>query len=167
MQMNKLSLIFSFGDYYIRMESIFLSWTVSRKTLRNKMEDHVEGQEATEYQMKTPTITFYGMKYDKNDIKSIINGVFATKLENIKQYDDTESVSICKSITDEVKESIKSLGVSRYKLGVTMTMGPIDGQHLMVTSRCLWDVFSDTSVSVSFRSTVIFAVLVVYCLHYD
>lgn len=107
----------------------------------------------------TPDDTFHGGK-----VKEIIKTVLQENITE-KLYDPNACGAKCKLISEIIKERVKKLSLSRFKIVCTVTIGQVFDQSMLVTSRCLWNHKFDNSVSVEFRKGNIIAVGVVFALY--
>ncbi|XP_063694735.1 dynein light chain Tctex-type protein 2B-like [Bolinopsis microptera] len=80
-------------------------------------------------------------KFKPAIVKEAIQEVVTEQLKG-KEYDPEQAPAWCKTITEAVKEKVKSLGMDRYKLAVNVVIGEQRGQGIKVGCRCFWD--SDT-----------------------
>ena len=62
-------------------------------------------------------------------------------------YDPKTASIISKELSELIKEKVKALNYSRYKIIVQVTLGQKRGQCTRVASRCLWDVNTDNFAS--------------------
>uniref|UniRef100_H0WUK6 Dynein light chain Tctex-type family member 5 n=2 Tax=Otolemur garnettii TaxID=30611 RepID=H0WUK6_OTOGA len=72
-----------------------------------------------------------------------------------------------KTISEIIKARVKDVMAPRYKLIVVVHIGQLDGQSILIGSRCLWDPKSDTFSSYVFRNSSLFALANVYGVYLE
>ena len=66
-----------------------------------------------------------------------------------------------------IKDRIKALRLTRYKLVCLVVIGQNTGQAVRHASRCLWDAHNDSFASASYVNSSLFATATVYAIYYD
>ena len=64
-----------------------------------------------------------------------------------KDYDPKTASIVSKELSELIKEKVKELNYTRYKIIVQVNYGQKRGQCTRVASRCLWDVNTDNFAS--------------------
>ena len=82
-------------------------------------------------------------------------------------YDPLKSAQIAKELADTIKERVKNLNFTRYKLVVQVTVGEKTGQAIRLASRCLWDTATDNFASDFYENSSVFCVAMVFGLYYE
>jgi hypothetical protein len=100
-------------------------------------------------------------KFDNQAVKDIIDSVLHSRLNGMR-YSAKLTPKIGKSLSDEIKDRIKSMNIDRYKIICVLTIGQMGNQGLMLSSRCTWDDKSDSYATSSFQNQDIFCSATVY-----
>ena len=69
---------------------------------------------------------------------------------------------LANELSTSIKDAVKALGLTRYKLVVHVTLGQRAGQGMRVASRGLWDATTDSFVSETYENASLFACAQVY-----
>lgn len=105
-------------------------------------------------------------KLSVGEVEGIIAEVLNEHLRD-QLYDLVKSRQICESISQEIKDKVKALGASRYKLVVLAHIGENRKQGIEITSRCVWNENLDNFASAHFKNTSLFAQAVVFATYYE
>ena len=92
-----------------------------------------------------------GYKFMRGPVQKILTDTIKEKME----------------LADVIKERVKNLGYSRYKLIVQVTVGEKTGQALRLASRCLWDTTTDNFASDFYENASVYCVGMVFGLYYE
>lgn len=97
-------------------------------------------------------------------IREIIKAAFE---ENIKEkvYDGKICGQKSQLISEIIKERVKKLSLSRFKIICLVMIGQVYDQSMLVTSRCLWDQRFDNSITVEYKIGDIVAVGLVFAAY--
>ncbi|XP_073935955.1 dynein light chain Tctex-type 5 [Castor canadensis] len=99
-----------------------------------------------------------------------VNHILKDVLTNYLQ-EETYEPELCrqmtKTISEVIKARVKELMIPRYKLIVTIHIGQLKGQSVLIGSRCLWDPTSDTVSSYVFRNSSLFALANVFAIYHE
>lgn len=106
------------------------------------------------------TLTFSPCK-----AKEIIVDVLKSNLSG-KNYNSSEVPALCRTLSDIIKEKIKSSGVQRYKLVCYVLIMENRGQSIRHASRCLWDTSFDSFATESYEDKSFCAVGSVYATYF-
>lgn len=105
-----------------------------------------------------PTIPFDVLK-----VKQIIRDEFDI-LKDRPYFDHT---TVCKDLSNTVKERVKDVGFTRYKYIVLVSVGNDANQGLNISSRSFWDTERDSYVSESLKLGGSFVVVNVYAIYFS
>ena len=103
-------------------------------------------------------------KFREAPIRAIITEVIKENLKE-KTYDPTVLSSKCRLASDIIKERVKHLDVSRYKVVASMIVTQKAEQGMVFCSRCLWDHKNDNMVSVRVEHGDFFVVGTVFVVY--
>ena len=107
-----------------------------------------------------------GYKFMRGPVQKILTDTIKEKMEGTT-YDPLRSAQTAKELADVIKERVKNLGYSRYKLIVQVTVGEKTGQALRLASRCLWDTTTDNFASDFYENASVYCVGMVFGLYYE
>ena len=110
--------------------------------------------ESTEEQQKHHV--FYTHK-----IKKIMDEILQEKLSS-QSYDPNICRVLCISLSDDIKRRVKNLGMERFRLICSVSIGSISGQGVLMASRFLWNECKDNFSTSSYQNSSLFAVAVVF-----
>mmetsp|Transcript_18535 Transcript_18535/g.25772 ORF Transcript_18535/g.25772 Transcript_18535/m.25772 type:complete len:129 (+) Transcript_18535:53-439(+) len=105
-------------------------------------------------------------KFMQQKVKAVVKEVMDAKLKNM-QYEDEKARKLSTEISQCVKDKIKELGYTRYKIVVQTVIGEVRDQGAYVTSRCLWDHQKDNYASWWFKNDSVFCVCMVFGLYLE
>ncbi|XP_057367531.1 dynein light chain Tctex-type protein 2B-like [Daphnia carinata] len=112
-----------------------------------------------------PTKPPLDKKFRPNAVKSIIQTILNEELSG-KQYDAEQTPVWSRSIADKIKNKIKELNYSRYKIIAQVLIGEQRGEGVRMATRCLWDAEADNYATQTFMSDSLFCVAVAYGVYY-
>lgn len=146
---------------------------LKRYSLRT-LSDISTDEEQTEGQTRSQTRVYYENtfklcpegKLSVQKLEEIITEVLNKHLEN-ERYDGVKSKGTCESISQEIKDKVKELGVQRYKLVVLAHLGQNKKQGIEISSRCVWSETFDNFASGHFENNSLFAQAVVFAMYYE
>mmetsp|Transcript_10136 Transcript_10136/g.9085 ORF Transcript_10136/g.9085 Transcript_10136/m.9085 type:complete len:133 (+) Transcript_10136:30-428(+) len=98
-------------------------------------------------------------------MKEIMSSVISNKLYNFNQYDAEKANESVKSISEQIKQKLKSLGYDRYKYVVQVIIGERREQGVRTGTRCFWDSGTDNQATETFTNDYIFCVAIVYAVY--
>lgn len=105
------------------------------------------------------------VKFRKSSIRSIISEVLEENIKSITTYDSSVLGGKCKLACDVIKERVKQLNITRYKIIASVIAAQKGSQSMVVTSRCLWDQKNDNYVSVKVELGEFYVVGTVYVVY--
>ena len=129
--------------------------------------------ESTQGSVKSVVENTYRLEPSKGNrflpvkVKECIEQVLQRLLRQDTKYNAKTFSMLSRIIADEIKEKVKGLGFSRYKLVVHVMLGENRGQGLQAASRCVWDLDTDNSASLTFRSPHVAGVINVFGTYYE
>uniref|UniRef100_A0A8W8JFI1 Tctex1 domain-containing protein 1 n=2 Tax=Magallana gigas TaxID=29159 RepID=A0A8W8JFI1_MAGGI len=104
-------------------------------------------------------------KFRESSIRSIISEVLEENIKSITTYDSSVLGGKCKLACDVIKERVKQLNITRYKIIASVIAAQKGSQSMVVTSRCLWDQKNDNYVSVKVELGEFYVVGTVYVVY--
>lgn len=84
-----------------------------------------------------------------------------------RDYDSKRFPLLSKTLSELIKERVKSTGLERYKIIAVVTICENKDQGMRVASRCLWNEKYDNHASVVYEGSNFFAVGSVYAVYFD
>ena len=101
-----------------------------------------------------------------SDMQQVCQQVLDELLRDVT-YNERMASNLTRTLSNSVKERVKSLHLPRYKFVVTSLIGEKAGQGLKSSSRCLWNERTDSYTSVHYENTSLFAVVNVHAVYLD
>ena len=99
-------------------------------------------------------------------VTEIIKETFEEHLMG-ETYDHDVCHHMSKILADLIKEQVKSLQFSRYKIISVVSIGQKRGQSVTMASRSVWDPRFDSYAQYSFEKDDIFAIGIVYGVYFE
>ena len=99
-------------------------------------------------------------------VKEVIQSTLKTNTK-WQDYDPKTASIVSKELSELIKENVKQLNYTRYKIIVQVTLGQKRGQCTRVTSRCLWDVNTDNFATDYAETQSCFCSAQVYALYIE
>ncbi|KAM8792077.1 dynein light chain Tctex-type 5 [Rhynchonycteris naso] len=99
-------------------------------------------------------------------VNNILKDVLTSYLQEEK-YEPELCKQLTKTIAEVIKGQVKDLMLPRFKLIVTVHIGPRNDQCILIGSRCLWNPKSDNFSSYVFRNSSLFALANVYAVYFE
>lgn len=100
-------------------------------------------------------------RFYEPEVRNLIRDIFERSLRG-KSYDPEASKSSAKHLCDTIKERVKSLGYTRYKIISFVYIGQLSDQGLRIASMCLIDKSVDNYAEFYYEGSDFFALGVVY-----
>jgi len=100
------------------------------------------------------------------EVESICNEVLKKQIEG-KQYSSELCARLAVSVSAEVTNCVKMLGIQRYRIVTVTNFTQKSDQTVRVASRCLWNTEFDTSASVKLDINDIIATCTVYMVYVE
>ena len=107
---------------------------------------------------------FPDTKMPTKPVDTVIEDILKEHFTN-EVYDGAKCKEQCQSVCQLIKEKVKSLVTSRYKLVVVVHIGEKKGQGIQITSRCAWNESFDDFVTAYFTNSSLFVQATVYALY--
>ncbi|KAK3091726.1 hypothetical protein FSP39_022190 [Pinctada imbricata] len=142
----------------------------SSKGHKHGTKDHDRHSVATsgDFQLEVKYENTYKMqpdaKYREAPIRQIIADVIKENL-NEKAYDPAVLSGKCRLASDIIKERVKHLDISRYKIVTSIIVTQKADQGMTFSSRCLWDHKNDNVISVKVEQGEYFIVGTVFVVY--
>lgn len=99
--------------------------------------------------------------FHAHEIKKIMDEILQEKLST-QSYDPTICRVLCSSLSEDIKGRVKSLGMERFRLICSVSIGSNSGQGILMASRFLWNERKDNFSTSSFQNSSLFAVAIVF-----
>lgn len=96
-----------------------------------------------------------------HEIKKIMDEILQEKLST-QSYDPNTCRVLCISLSEDIKGRVKNLGMERFRLICSVSIGSKSGQGLLMASRFLWNECKDNFSTSSFQNASLFAVAIVF-----
>lgn len=105
-------------------------------------------------------------KFEHWRVTEIIKKTFEEHLMG-ENYDHEVCYHMSKILADVIKEQVKSLQFSRYKIISVVSVGQKRGQSVTMASRSVWDPRFDSYAQYSFEGEDLFAIGIVYGIYFE
>ncbi|XP_022786651.1 tctex1 domain-containing protein 1-like [Stylophora pistillata] len=96
-----------------------------------------------------------------HEIKKIMDEILEEKLST-QSYDANICRVLCVSLSEDIKSRVKNLGMERFRLICSVSIGSNCGQGILMASRFLWNDCRDNFSTSSFQNASLFAVAIVF-----
>ena len=107
------------------------------------------------------------MNFVNVDIEKAAEKILANSLHD-KEYEPEQCKNLSQVLSSQIIEAIKGMGYARFKMVCVVSIGSMkERPGMQFGSRCLWNKETDNFISAKFSNTSLFAVAMVYGLHYD
>lgn len=106
-------------------------------------------------------------KFSAVKVRPLMTSVLERHLQGREYENPLEASILCATLSGAIKDAIKTLGYSRYKIVCNVIVGEADKESVHVTSRCLWDDAVDTHASVCYEDANFYVVAMVHGLYYE
>lgn len=100
-------------------------------------------------------------KFEETKVREIIKDVFQEHLAE-KSYNAQFCNNMSKYLSELIKQRVKSLQFSRYKIVCVVHMGQVAHQGMRIVSRCVWDDRFDNFAEYKYEFKDLFVVGTVY-----
>ncbi|XP_072020482.1 dynein light chain Tctex-type 5-like [Amphiura filiformis] len=105
--------------------------------------------------------------FQDHTINKIVEDILYDEMKD-KSYDSELCKEMAQNLAGKIMEKVKSLDVSRYKYVASVSIGSVrEKPGLHISSRCLWNKKTDSSVTVNFMNGSLFAVVMLYGLYLE
>ena len=105
-------------------------------------------------------------RFDVSRVRKAMNAIMTSQLDDEK-YDAEKCAQLSLQIAEKIKNRVKEMHFSRYKLVCNVTVGQHTSQSISCVSRCLWNTNSDNSASETYTSAALFAVATVHGIYVE
>ncbi|XP_078353802.1 dynein light chain Tctex-type protein 2B-like [Oculina patagonica] len=96
-----------------------------------------------------------------HEIKKIMDEILQEKLST-QSYDPSTCRVLCISLSEDIKGRVKNLGMERFRLICSVSIGSNSGQGILMASRFLWNECKDNFSTSFFQNASLFAVAIVF-----
>ena len=107
----------------------------------------------------------YQHKFRPVTVRALVNKILSQNLSD-KSYNAEEVPDLTRSLTEQIKEEVKSLGYDRYRIIVQVAIGEQKGEGVKMGCRCFWDPDTDNYAQELFMNESLFCVAAVFGLFY-
>ncbi|CAL1547568.1 unnamed protein product [Lymnaea stagnalis] len=107
-----------------------------------------------------------GKRFSIKRAEEVIDGVFNHYLHG-KSYDSKVFPRLIKTLTELIRDRVKTQGMERYKILATVTVIENKEQGVHLASRALWNQHLDNFASLSYEGPDYYAVGSVYAIYHD
>ncbi|XP_031563632.1 tctex1 domain-containing protein 1-B-like [Actinia tenebrosa] len=105
-------------------------------------------------------------RFSRKEVTDVIEEVLSEHLEG-QTYNYEFCKDTSKKLSEVIKQRVKYMGYSRYKLICVVYMGQVKNQGMRIASRCLWNTEFDNVAEASYRNGELFAVATVFGAFYE
>ena len=106
-------------------------------------------------------------KFCAAKVRPLMTSVLERYLRGRRYENPAEASTLCGILSRAIKDAVKTLGYSRYKIVCNVILGAADQQSVHIASRCLGDGDVDTHASVCYEDGNIYVVAIVHGLYYE
>jgi len=103
-------------------------------------------------------------KIDLIRIRRIATSVIDAAIAGYK-YDANHAKQFTVSLAERIRNQIKQLPFSRYKIVIEVSIGQKKGQDLRITSRCLWDLKWDRHITVTKETSDAYVTVTIFYIY--
>ena len=142
-------------------------------TNRNDVQDQLDEDSIVDSDFSTGKL-FYENTYKLQPDKKMPTKTVEAAVENVlreqfmnEAYESSRCKKNCQGICEFIKEKVKALISSRFKLVVVVHVGEKKGQGVQITSRCAWNENFDDFVTVYFTNSTLFVQATIYALYVE
>jgi len=105
-------------------------------------------------------------KFNATEVQQEIERILETALKGVK-YEPASASVLTVSLSDSVKNKVKSMKFPRYKFVTMVTVTSKTSQGLFVGSQCLWNQGTDSSATGVYVNNSLIAVASVFATLYE
>lgn len=105
-------------------------------------------------------------RFPVKEVEKIIHGVLEENFSGEK-YDSEKCRDKSKKVSQIIKEKVKQMKISRYKLVTVVHVGENQGQDVKIASQCLWSCEFDSSATASLMNPYLFAQGTVFGIYFE
>lgn len=116
------------------------------------------------YQLQEPNNPF-----NPPVVEDILKAVVESHMESLGKinFESKASLSICRTVSEEVLNRVKAKYFDRYRILVTATVGEKFNQSFRESAAFLWDSEKDAFANYVYERAEIFVIATVYGVYYD
>lgn len=114
----------------------------------------------------------YHMQPD-NDHKLDTNRIIRTAMNTLEtamigyKYQRKEGKAFAELLADKIRSQMKSLQFNRYKIITQVSVGEKRGQDLRIVSQCLWNLQTDSRVTITKETANAYATVTIFFVYTD
>ena len=107
------------------------------------------------------------MTFRTRDVERITEAALIESLQEVT-YDANRCKDMSQELAAKIMDRLKSLHMKHYKLVAVVSIGSINERPgMQFGSRCLWNNNTDCFASVKFTNGSLFAVAMIFGLHFE
>lgn len=103
-------------------------------------------------------------KFRPMKVKGIITEIVDHQLKDVK-YEHDRVAEYCRSLSEVIRNDLRSAQHPRYKIMVQVVIGDKKGQGVRMGTRCFWDSDTDNMASYTYTNETLFCVVVVFACY--
>lgn len=106
-------------------------------------------------------------EFSASKVRLLMTSVLERHLRGRRYENPLEASILCQTLSSAIKDAVKTLGYSRYKIVCNVIVGEADKQSVHIASRFLGDDVVDTHASVCYEDDNFYVVAIVHGLYYE
>ena len=99
-------------------------------------------------------------------VRDVMKDCLKDWLGDVQEY-SPHVRSMTVGLTDDIKKRVKSLGYTRFKYVVTVTICQDAKQCMQMVSRCLWNRETDTFAEAVYKTANLCAIATLYAIYFE
>lgn len=107
-----------------------------------------------------------GKEFRAKQVEKVVTDILEKEL-SIEKYDKERCKNITCDLTVLIKNKIKSLGFTRYKIICNVVIGQCSDQGVAMASQSIWNPTTDNYACASYKNSSLFAVALVHAAYYE
>lgn len=105
-------------------------------------------------------------RVDLARVRRIATSVIDTAIVSYK-YDANQAQQFAVVLADLIRNQLKQLPFSRYKIVTQVSIGEKKGQDLRIASRCIWDAKQDRHITITKEAADAYVTVTIFFLYID
>ena len=106
-------------------------------------------------------------KFCAAKVRPLMTSVLERYLRGRRYENPAEAATLCGILSRAIKDAVKTLGYSRYKIVCNVILGAAVKQSVHIASRCLGEADVDTHASAYYEDGNIYVVAIVHGIYYE
>ena len=83
------------------------------------------------------------------------------------RYESGTAAKLVQDLSQQITDEVKAFEFPRYKLVSNVLLGQVGGQDLQVSTRCLWNTYSDSYACATHKTPTYFVVALVHATYFE